>query len=456
MSNKSMKAFMYFGPEDIRLVDCPSPQISSTEVLIKITHALTCGTDYKTYLRGHPKLIKEIPSSFGYEFTGEIVELGSEVNRIRNTSDSNKICKNSNKSSDDESQVSTSKVKVKLASDDDKKFLANSSYAGNKTNNRADLNNVTLTVGDKVVCANTTPCYKCFYCKKGEFSLCENLEFLNGSYAEYIKIPANIVKHNLYKVHDNINPQAAAMAQSLAVVLHGFERSKIKDDDVVCVLGLGAIGQLFIKVIKKLTRAKVIALGRSASKLKQALSNGADLCLNTKGIETEQLQSELNNLCAILRDDTKKQFTQTDLSTEINSIIMNQDTENSFMDRLAKQVSEQECNYLADKVIEAVGKPETWQQALDLVRPGGLVNFFGGCKPGTKINLDTYQAHYQELKTVGVFHHTPKHMKWAVDLINARAFEVSDLISGTYALSELEDALKAGARGEIMKALIKI
>jgi len=59
-------------------------------------------------------------------------------------------------------------------------------------------------------------------------------------------------------------------------------------------------------------------------------------------------------------------------------------------------------------VIEATGRPEAWEQAMALAGKGGTVVFFGGCAPGTIARLDTRRVHYEELRLLGVFHHTPE------------------------------------------------
>lgn len=338
-----MKAALFYGPEDIRLEETKLPELSDGEVLVAVKAALTGGTDVKTYLRGHPRIIKKTPSSFGYEFSGIVKESKSA------------------------------------------KFKA----------------------GDRIVSANTAPCYECYFCKKEEFELCENLDFLNGSFAEEIIIPAQIVKHNSYKLPEGLSFEKAAMLQTLAVALHGFEKSQIKDGDIVCVYGIGAIGQCFIKLCKALKKdIEVYAVGSSELKLELAKKNKADHVVNYKKTKIEEYIDE-----------------RTD--------------------------------YGCDVVIEAVGKPEAWTQALKLVRPGGLVNFFGGCPKGTNIELDTFQAHYSELRTVGVFHHTPKYIKQALDLISSKKIDMSDLISETATLDQLEESLKKMLSGEVLKVLIQ-
>jgi L-iditol 2-dehydrogenase len=345
-----LKAALFYGPKDIRIQEIEPPTLEKGEILVKVEVALTGGTDLKTYLQGHPKIIKKIPSLFGYEFSGLISSLGPEVP-------------------------------------------------------------VSWKIGDRVVSANTAPCFDCFFCKKEEYSLCENLEFLNGSFAEFIKVPAYIVQHNLYKIPDTLSFMEAASVQTLAVALHGFRRSEIKANDFLLVYGLGPIGQCFIKLAKfYFPQLKIIALGRSKSKLALAEENGAKFFINVENKSIKEIEEEL--LCI--------------------------------------------SPYKADIVIEAVGKPETWSNALKLVRSGGLVNFFGGCPKGTEISLDTYQTHYQELRTIGVFHHSPSFMKEAFGLISTRKIDMKNLITEEMKLEDLEKALLKMKNSESMKIAISM
>ena len=75
----------------------------------------------------------------------------------------------------------------------------------------------------------------------------------------------------------------------------------------------------------------------------------------------------------------------------------------------------------ADVTIDATGRPEVWEQAMDAVTRGGTVVFFGGCAPGTTVPLDTRRVHYEELTLLGAFHHTPETIRRAVDLLDSGA-----------------------------------
>ncbi len=98
--------------------------------------------------------------------------------------------------------------------------------------------------------------------------------------------------------------------------------------------------------------------------------------------------------------------------------------------------------YGADVVVEAIGLPETWEQALKLVSKGGKVLEFGGCPPGTQINVDTELLHYGEVTVCGVFHATPLHFKKSLNLIASRVIDVRPLITKEMRLEEIKKAFQ--------------
>ncbi|MBR3889929.1 alcohol dehydrogenase catalytic domain-containing protein, partial [bacterium] len=202
-----MKAVLYYGPENIKYEDVRIRPLQKGEVLVKIMSALTCGTDVKTYRRGHPVLIKSIPSGFGHEFSGIVEKVGDGVTKF--------------------------------------------------------------SVGDRVVAANSAPCGECFFCKREEYNLCENLDLLNGAYAEYIIVPERIVEKNMLILPDGLSFDKAAFCEPLANVVHGVERSNIKAGQTVGIIGIGPIGLMFAR-LAKLKGANVIVAGRNPLKLKMA------------------------------------------------------------------------------------------------------------------------------------------------------------------------------------------
>ena len=238
--------------------------------------------------------------------------------------------------------------------------------------------------------------------------LCENLDLLNGAYAEYITIPERIVAKNLLKLPNGLSFEKAAFCEPLANVVHGVERTNIQPGDTVGVFGIGPIGLMFAR-LAKLKGAKVIAAGRNPLKLKMA-----------------------------------KEFA---LADEIVDLKKYQHPEKIFK-------SFTKDNRGLDVAVECVGLPEVWEQMFNLVRKGGKVHLFGGCKSGTTVNLDTRRLHYDEVQIISVFHHTPQYFRQALDLIADGHVDVTKLITKKMHLSEAKEALEAHERGDAIKVLL--
>ena len=89
------------------------------------------------------------------------------------------------------------------------------------------------------------------------------------------------------------------------------------------------------------------------------------------------------------------------------------------------------------------------------MRPGGLVNLFGGCAPGTSIPLDTHLVHYSELTLKGVYHHRPDTFRRAIALLADPAFKADLLLSGTQPIAGVVEALRSMMRKEALKVVIR-
>ena len=239
--------------------------------------------------------------------------------------------------------------------------------------------------------------------------MCENLNLLNGAYAEYITVPARIVKKNMLILPDDLSFERAAFCEPLANVVHGAERTGIKVGDTVGIIGIGPIGLMFAR-IAKLMGARVIVAGRNPMKLKAA-------------------------------EDFAHADEIIDLKKYPNPV------------KIFKEFS---CEGKGlDVAVECVGLPEIWEQIFDCVRPGGTVHFFGGCKSGSKVTFDTTKMHYGDIKMMSVFHHTPKYFRKALDYIASGDVEVEKLITDTLPLEKVEYAMEEHIAGRAIKFLIK-
>jgi len=110
-----------------------------------------------------------------------------------------------------------------------------------------------------------------------------------------------------------------------------------------------------------------------------------------------------------------------------------------------------------DAVIEAVGKPEIWEAAVQLVRKGGTVNFFGGCPAGTSVSFDTQTIHYSNLTLLASFHHTPGTFRRALEIIEAGTVRAEDFVDGECPLTRLPELFHTMAAGNhAIKTFIRV
>ncbi len=336
-----MRAARLYGPGDLRLEEVPVPEPGPGEVLLRVERALTCGTDLKIFRRGRHPALGPLPSLFGHEGAGEIVAVGEGVTDFR--------------------------------------------------------------PGMRVVAANSAPCGACRFCRRGEFSLCPNLTFFFGAFAQYARIPAPIVRTNLYPIPDHLSAAAAALVEPLACALRGVEVAEIEPGSTVLVMGGGAMGLMLAHLAK--SRGAWVALSDPHPERREAArAIGVDLTL-----------------------DPREDF------------------------GLALQ---QALGELPDIVIEAVGRVEAWEAAAELARPGGRVILFGGCPIGTRAAFDTARLHYQELTLRGVFHHHPRFVRAALSLLAAGQIPVARLISGELPLTRLLEAFERMERRQGLKFAI--
>lgn len=323
-----MTAAVLYGKEDLRLERVAIPRPESGELLVRVGAALTCGTDLKVYRRGYHARMLKPPIPFGHELAGVVEEVGSGVTAFRK--------------------------------------------------------------GDRVVALNSAPCDACFFCTHGQQNLCEDLLFNNGTYAEFIRIPARIVEKNTLHIPNGIPFEHAALTEPLACVIRGFEESGAKAGDTMIVIGAGPIGLMFMHVAE-LAGVKVIAVVKREDQIAAAKLFGA---------------------VSVVHVGT------------VDDVIS-----------ASKELTPQGRG--ADVVIEAVAIPATWEWAVDMVRKGGVVNFFGGPASGTKVHLDTNRLHYGDITLKASFHHTPATCRTAFELITSHRFKCAEYITERVGLNDV-------------------
>jgi len=325
-----MKA-AYLTDGDLEIRDVEEPEPGYGEIVIKVKYALTDGTDLKAFLRGHP-ILKRGP--FGHEYSGIVYKLGEGVEGFE--------------------------------------------------------------VGDEVFGVNTAPCLKCENCMRRKFNLCENLKknMVVGAYAEYLLIPSQVVKINLFKKPPELPFHIAPIIEPLSCIFHALDKVPVEDVDKILILGSGSICAMFSSILSKLGKEVFIA-GRNEEKMR--------------------IISENTGVSWVKFENLKGKF---------------------------------------DLVIDTTANPEVAKTGFEVVNKGGYIFLFAGFQEGKEISINQSKIHYGEIQILTSFHHTPSSVRKAHSFLvkNPRIFEF--LISGFYRLEDIKLAFENLANGKGFKYAI--
>ncbi|MBF0527698.1 MAG: 2,3-butanediol dehydrogenase [Deltaproteobacteria bacterium] len=218
-----MKAAVWYGRKDVRVEDWPEPSAPGpTEVKIKVHWCGICGSDLHEYDAGpifipasapHPLTGIQAPLIMGHEFSGEIVEVGKDVQGWK--------------------------------------------------------------IGDRVAPDACQYCQACFMCNQNRYSLCEKLAFTglmaNGAFAEYVNVPS----YTLYKLPPEISFDVGAFVEPVAVGIHAIRRGQVLVGDTVAIVGAGTIGQVTLQAAKAAGASKIIVVEKAKARKEYAQKLGA-------------------------------------------------------------------------------------------------------------------------------------------------------------------------------------
>jgi threonine dehydrogenase-like Zn-dependent dehydrogenase len=254
-----MKALCWHGTNDVRIDSVPDPEIlNPRDAIVRVTSTAICGSDLHLYNGFMPGM--RSGDILGHEFMGEVVEVGPGIPN--------------------------------------------------------------LTVGDRVVVPFPISCGRCFFCKREEWSLCDNSNpnavaaeqlwghspaglfgytHLTGGYAggqaEYVRVPFADV--GPYPVDDGLtDEQVLFLTDILPTGYQAAEVCDIEPGDTVAVWGCGPVGQFAIASALLLGADRVIAIDRFPERLRMAA--------NQDGVETFNYEEVGNTLAVVdaLKDVT--------------------------------------------------------------------------------------------------------------------------------------------------------
>jgi L-iditol 2-dehydrogenase len=326
-----VRAALLHAPGDLRIEEVPDPRAGPGEVVLAIGAAASCGTDVKSVARGHPSL-GPYPARLGHEFAGTVEQVGAGVTHVG--------------------------------------------------------------VGDVVFCANSAPCGGCRQCARGRESLCEDLQYVLGGFAEQLLVPERVAAKNLHALPDGVPLAVAPLAEPLACAVHALDALAVAGP--VAILGAGSLGLMLTALVAD-AGGEPVVLDPHPERLDAARRFGAGHTIQaTRGAADVDAARRLR----------------------------------------------------PDLVIEAVGRPEAWELAVRMAEPGGTVSLFGGCARDSTFTVPTARVHYEEVTLTGTYHHAPRYIAQALAILAARRHPWAELYDAEVTLDDLPAAL-AGRPGKL-------
>ncbi len=326
-----MKIAYLEGERKLRIRDERIPEPKEGEVVLRVKVALTDGTDLKAYRRGH-HLLGYGP--FGHEYSGIIHSIGEGVEGFKE--------------------------------------------------------------GDEVYGVNTAPCFACRYCKLGKFNFCETLfsDMVVGTYAEYVRIPARVVRRNLFHKPKHLPFETAPILEPFSCVWRAYMKIRELPFRRVLIYGSGSIGAMFYYVLSK---------------------------------HTDEIE-------IVGRGSWRARYLKEELGMNV------------------VHANELEGRY--DLIVDTTGNVQAISGALEFLENSGSLLVFSGVSKGEGIHMDLHEMHYSEWNVLSSFHHTPEDVRGAKEFLEKNHSFFRKLITHRFKLEDINEAFRLLDSGVGLKIAI--
>jgi len=255
------------------------------------------------------------------------------------------------------------------------------------------------TVGQRVIVGAITPCGQCFYCLNGVHSQCRGGiggwrfgNTINGAWAEYLLVPD--ARANLAPIPSALSDEEVVLCPDIfSTGLSGAESGNIRVGDSVAVFAQGPIGLCATLGATLKGASLIIGIDANMGRLAMARRLGANVTLNTKDGDPIPVIKRL---------------------TEGRGV---------------------------DVAIEALGRQETFENALRAIRPGGTLSSLGVYSGKVAAPYDAFYAGLGDQKIVTTLCPGGKErMRRLMAMVETRRVDLTPLVTHSFALDDIEEA----------------
>jgi L-iditol 2-dehydrogenase len=270
-----------------------------------------------------------------------------------------------------------------------------------------------LKTGDRVVVHHHIPCLVCEHCRNGNFTMCTTFRKTHiqpGGFSEYFTASAAHAERDTLVLPDNVSFKAGTLVEPLACIIHAIQKAGVKAGDSVALIGTGTMGLMFIQCLKYWGVRKLVVYEMLDWRIQKAIEFGAENVWKPGS----DPQAELEKVKNLFQSDG------------------------------------------ADKVFIAAKDISAMKLGMNLVNKGGTVMFFATPKPEESIEIFPSHIFFNEITITSTYSANHLDTRMALDLIASGDVWAEKIVSHTYPIEELSDAiLQTVSRQESLKCVVE-
>src|SRR2546427_9501576 len=254
-----------------------------------------------------------------------------------------------------------------------------------------------LRKSDRVIAHHHVPCYSCYYCQRGDHTMCDLFKETNFDpcgLAEYFRVPeANVARGGVVRLSPDTSFEEGSMIEPTACCVRALNRAEVKPGDNVLVVGLGPTGLTQIQLLRKMSVAVIIGADVLSQRLEIAQKLGANEAINSSSVSVPEHVTKLTHVGV-------------------------------------------------DLAIVSTGNPKAIQPALASVRKGGKLLLFGAPAQGESINLDVSALFSRQISIVTSYSCIESDIHRALGFLTRGDIDLRSMVTDRFALREAPKALE--------------
>jgi len=267
-----------------------------------------------------------------------------------------------------------------------------------------------FNVGDRVFAHHHVACLKCYYCKKGDYTMCSQFAQTHiepGGFAEYFKVPAPNLQIDTLELPRNLSYEEATLIEPVGCCIRAQNKAGIQKGDAVAIIGAGPSGIIHAMLARISDAKQIIATDLIDHRLKMAKHLGADLTINPK------------------------------------------------QENLVERVKEATEGRGADLAIVTAPNVKAVEDGVQIVRRGGKILLFAPTQPDQYARLSPHRLFFSEITVIPSYSVSHIETRAALKLISSGRINAKKLITHRFPLSRTAEAFQTAARSkECLKVVV--